>query len=548
MLAYLTIGIVLGPHGLQMIAETHTVETFAEFGVVFLMFSIGLEFNLQSLTRMRKAVFGYGTAQVVLTMLGTALITRYGYAQNWRAGVAVGLAVAMSSTAIVAKMLSDRFELHSRSGRQTMGVLLFQDLALVPCLLLFPALAQPDEDLWRPLAEAMLQAIAVLAVMIVAGKKLMGRLFDAVAHHKSDELFVLATLWIVVGLSYATGKAGLSLALGAFVGGTLISETVYRHQVEADIRPFRDILLGLFFVTVGMLLDLGFVLNNPDRLLLAVALLVAGKGMVVLVVVMAGRTPLDVALRTAGQLAQAGEFGLVLIEFAHELKLIGDDVFQVTMAAMLISLFLAPGLIERAANFGKRMARGDLVHGTQTTQVVAAAADELNGHVLLCGFGRSGQRIGSFLDDEGISYLALEVDPQRVKDAAGRVAFGNADRAEVLRAAGIERAQALVVTYPDVHSALRILRRVRDLRPDLPVIVRAPDEVDVARLKAAGATEVVSDVHEGSLMLAAETLAQLGVPIERAIRQVRAIRAERYDSLRNFYRGDRSHDARPDGR
>ena len=388
MLAYLTIGIVLGPHGLQMIAETHTVETFAEFGVVFLMFSIGLEFNLQSLTRMRKAVFGYGTAQVVLTMLGTALITRYGYAQNWRAGVAVGLAVAMSSTAIVAKMLSDRFELHSRSGRQTMGVLLFQDLALVPCLLLFPALAQPDEDLWRPLAEAMLQAIAVLAVMIVAGKKLMGRLFDAVAHHKSDELFVLATLWIVVGLSYATGKAGLSLALGAFVGGALISETVYRHQVEADIRPFRDILLGLFFVTVGMLLDLGFVLNNPDRLLLAVALLVAGKGMVVLVVVMAGRTPLDVALRTAGQLAQAGEFGLVLIEFAHELKLIGDDVFQVTMAAMLISLFLAPGLIERAANFGKRMARGDLVHGTQTTQVVAAAADELNGHVLIIRIDR----------------------------------------------------------------------------------------------------------------------------------------------------------------
>jgi len=548
MLAYLMVGIVLGPHGLHMITESSTVDAFAEFGVVFLMFSIGLEFSLSSLNRMRKAVFGYGTAQVLLTTLGTGLVTFYGYDQGWRTGVAVGLAVAMSSTAIVAKMLSERFELQSRSGRQTMGVLLFQDLALVPCLLLFPALAQPDEDLMRPLLMALLQAGAVLVILVAVGQKLMARLYDAVAHHKSEELFVLATLWIVVGLAYATGQAGLSLALGAFVGGMLISETVYRHQVEADIRPFRDILLGLFFVTVGMMLDLGYVLSNLDGLLLALLLLVAGKGIVVLLVVMAGRTPFDVALRTAGQLAQAGEFGLVLIEFAHQLKLVGDDVFQVTIAAMLFSMFLAPTLIERAANLGKRMARGDWAHRTRVIQSVTAEAEELSGHVVLCGFGRSGRRIASFLDDEGISYMALEVDPQRVKDAGGRVVFGNADRAEVLRAAGIERARAVVVTYPDVHSALRILRRVRDLRPDLPVVVRAPDEADVAKLKAAGATEVVSDIHEGSLMLAAETLAQLGVPIERAIAQVKAVRAERYGSLREFYRNDKRQHVRPDNR
>ena len=535
MLAYLMIGIVLGPYGLQMMVESTTVDSFAEFGVVFLMFSIGLEFSLARLNRMRKAVFGYGTAQLVLTALGTALVTRYGYEQGWRAGVAVGLAVSMSSTAIVAKMLSERFELHTRSGRQTMGVLLFQDLALVPCLLLFPALAQPDEDLMRPLLLAGLQAAVVLIVLVTVGQKLMGRLYDAVAHHKSEELFVLATLWIVVGLSYATGRAGLSLALGAFVGGMLISETVYRHQVESDIRPFRDILLGLFFVTVGMMLDLGYVSNNLDRLLLALALLVAGKGVVVLLVVLAGRTPLDVALRTAGQLAQGGEFGLVLMELARQLKLVEGDVFQVTMAAMLFSMFLAPTLIERAATLGKTMARGKWAHRKQAIQAIAAESAELSGHVILCGFGRTGERIASFLSTEGISYLALELDPQRVHGTSGRVAFGNADRAEVLRAAGIDRARALVITYPDVHSALRILRRVREHHPDVPVVVRSPDEADVGKLKAAGATEVVSDVLEGSLMMAAETLAQLGVPIERAIGQVRAVRAERYDSLRDFY-------------
>ncbi len=536
MLAYLMVGIVLGPHGLNMLAESHTVDTFAEFGVVFLMFSIGLEFSLVSLNRMRKAVFGYGTAQMALTVLGTALVTRYGYEQGWRAGVAVGLAVAMSSTAIVAKMLSERFELHSRSGRQTMGVLLFQDLALVPCLLLFPALAQPDEDLVRPLLLAGVQAAVVLVILVVVGQKLMGRIYDSVANYKSEELFVLATLWIVVGLSYATGRAGLSLALGAFVGGMLISETVYRHQVESDIRPFRDILLGLFFVTVGMMLDLGYVLNNFDRLLLALGLLVAGKGVVVLLVVLAGRTPLDVALRTAGQLAQGGEFGLVLMEFARQLKLVEDDVFQVTMAAMLFSMFLAPSLIERVANLGKSMARGDRAHRKPAIRAIAEESAELSDHVILCGFGHTGQRIAGFLAAEDIPYLALDLDPQRVQGASGRVAFGNADRAEVLRAAGIDKARAVVITYPDVRSALQVLRRVREHHPDIPVVVRSPDETDVGKLKAAGATEVVSDVLEGSLMMATETLTHLGVPIERAIGQVRAVRAERYNSLRDFYR------------
>ena len=537
-LAYLSIGIALGPHGLAGLKESHEVELFAEFGVVFLMFSIGLEFSLQRLNAMRSLVFGLGSAQLTLTALGSGLATALAYDQGWRAGVAVGLAVAMSSTAIVAKLLSESFDLHSRSGRQTMGVLLFQDIALVPCLILLPALATPGEGMLRSLALAMLQAAAVLAVLVLLGQRLMSRLYDAVAHFGSEELFVLATLWIVVGLSWITGTSGLSLALGAFVGGMLISETVYRHHVESDIRPFRDILLGLFFVTVGMMLDVGYVWDNIHKLLLAVVLLVSGKALVMMVVTLAAKTPIAAALRTSAQLAQAGEFGLVLIELARQLGLIGNDVFQITLSAMLISMFIAPFLIARAARYAGDLGRGDWAHKTMVIHDIAVRSMNLADHVIICGYGRSGERISRFLQLENIGFLALDVDPQRIANAramGGNVVFGNADRREVLQAAGINRARAIVVAYPDAQSAERVVRVVRHFNPTVPIIVRTNDEKDVTKLKAAGATEVISEIHEGSLLLAAETLAQAGVPMERAMAHVRAARAERYTSLREYY-------------
>jgi CPA2 family monovalent cation:H+ antiporter-2 len=538
MLAYLVVGMVLGPHGLRALKESDAVDAIAEFGVVFLMFSIGLEFSLQKLKSMRQLVFGFGATQMLITTAGVGVISWAGFGQDWRAGLAVGLAVAMSSTAIVAKMLSERFELHSRSGRQTMGVLLFQDIAVVPCLILLPALAQPGGELAHALAIALMQAAVVLTLLIWVGQKWIRRLYDAIARHRSEELFVLATLWLVIGLAYATGLAGLSLALGAFVGGMLISETIYRHQVESDIRPFRDMLLGLFFVTVGMLLDLGFVFDNLHRLLLAVLLLVVGKGLVVLLLALGAKNPLNTALRTSAQLAQAGEFGLVLIGMAHQLKLVGTDVFQMTLTAMLISMFIAPFLIERAARLSGQMAHGDWAHKAKAIHDIAVAGFGLEGHVILCGYGRTGGRIAEFLAEEQIPFLALDIDPQQMKHtvpAGGKLVFGSADRTEVLQAAGLGRARALVVAYPDVHSAERLIRKVRESRPDIPIVVRAPDEADVPRLKAAGATEVIPEVLEGSLMIAAETLTQIGIPMERAIGRVRSARAKRYASLREYY-------------
>ncbi|QRM19484.1 potassium transporter [Dechloromonas sp. TW-R-39-2] len=538
LLAYLAMGIALGPHGLKLLSETAEVETLAEFGVAFLMFSIGLEFSIGKLRAMQSMVLGFGGGQVLLTAAATTAVALFGYGQRWESGLVVGMAVAMSSTAIVARMLSERFELHSRSGRQTMGVLLFQDIAVVPCLILFPALARPQDDLGQAILIAAAQTVVVLAVLIGLGKRPLRMLLDLVAHRRSEELFVLTTLWIVLALGYATHAAGLSLALGAFIGGMLISETMYRHQVEADIRPFRDILLGLFFVTVGMMLDLSYVLSHIPLLLLAVLLLIGGKAAVVLLLSRSTGSSLDVCLRTAAQLSQAGEFGLVLIQLGFELKLIGDDVFQVTLSAMLISMFVAPFLIESAARLSGQLARGDWAHKAKAIHDIAVGAFSMDQHVIICGYGKTGERVARFLSAEEISFVALDLNPATVKQAApphGVLLFGSADRPEVLKAAGLSRSRGVVVAYHDVHSAERVVRLIRQDFPALPIVVRVADEGAVARLKSAGATEVVPEVLEGSLMIAAEVLVQLGVPVEQAMRRVRSVRAERYASLRRFY-------------
>ena len=534
-LAYLSLGMALGPHGAGVIDNSDTVKTLAEFGVVFLMFSIGLEFSLPKLKSMRSLVLGFGSAQMAITAIGTALATWIGYEQGWKAGIAVGLAVGMSSTAIVAKLLSEQFDLHSKSGRQTMGVLLFQDIAVVPCLILLPALAQPSEALLPSLAGAFVQAALVLAVLIWAGQPLMRALFDLVARQRSEELFVLTTLWLVFSLSWATHAAGLSMALGAFVGGMLISETAYRHQVEADIQPFRDLLLGLFFISVGMLLDLAYVAANLPLLILAVGLLVGGKGFVVLLIAYFAKNRMDTALRTAAQLAQGGEFGLVLIGLAFSLGLIQADVFQVTLTAMLISMFVAPFLIDAAARFAGEGRPDEWTSDAKSIHDIVSAAFTLKGHVILCGFGRTGQRIAQFLNAEGIPFVALDVDPQGIHappPPSGKLVFGNAEKAGVLKAAGLSRCRAIVITYPDLRSAERILHHVRQQSPNVPVIVRAADEADIPKLMAAGATEVIPEVFEASLMVAAETLSQLGVPIDRAMNYVSSFRAAHYSALR----------------
>lgn len=549
MLAYLAIGVAVGPHALGWLQESEQTGRLAEFGVVFLMFSIGLEFSLPRLISMRWQVFGLGGAQVAVTTLATMAIAYFG-GIPWQGGLALGAIYAMSSTAIVGRLLAEKLDLHSASGRRTMSVLLFQDLMVVFMLILIPALAD-TAHLVEVLGKALAQTLAVLLLVIVAGRPLIRRWFDIVVRRKSAELFMLNVLWVTIALAFLTDWAGLSLTLGAFLGGMLISETMYRHQVEADIRPFRDVLLGLFFITIGALLDLAIVWQRIEWVALVLIGLVAGKGLLMLIVTRLSGADTAVAFRTAAQLAQAGEFGFVLLTLASANGLLMPEVVQPSLAGMLLSMLAAPFVIERSRAIGEKLSRDDWLRHSAALQEVAAHAFGIQDHAIVCGYGRTGQSVARFLYKEKIPFIALDMDAHRVQQAltAGEnVVFGNAERREVLLAAGLERARIVVVTSPDVPSAVKILGIVRARRPDLPVIVRAADDAHLDELKRAGATEVVPEVMEGSLMLAAQTLTRLGVPLRRVLRDVEEARERRYELLRERYRdiGQRDDDAAPE--
>ena len=537
-LGYLLVGIALGPHALGVVADDTATRELAEFGIVFLMFSIGLEFSLPQLRAMRRAVFGLGFAQVAITTVaGMIVVQALGY--DWRAGIVLGGALAMSSTAIVSKMLAERSELGTPHGRDVMGILLFQDLAVVAFLILIPSLAGSGEAMGSALAFAVLKAAIALTVILFIGQRPMRAWFHIVARQRSPELFVLNVLLVTLGMAALTAMAGLSLALGAFLAGMLISETEYRYQVEEDIKPFRDVLLGLFFITIGMMLDLGEARVHVVALVALLVVPVAAKlGLVVVLARLFG-SPLATALRTGIYLAQAGEFALVMLSLALTHRLLSPDFMRTILASMILSMLLAPLLISYANTWVRKLTANDwLARAAEMTQV-AALTMARQGHVIVCGYGRSGQNLTRLLEREDITYLALDSDPQRVREAADgtSVIYGDASRRETLVSAGIAKARAVVITFADTPTALKILHHVQHLRPELPVIVRTRDDSELDRLFAAGATEVIPEVLEGSLMLASHSLLVLGVPLNRVLTRIRTIREERYGLFRGFFHG-----------
>ena len=539
MLGYLLVGVLIGPHGLALIADNKSARDLGEFGIVFLMFSIGLEFSLSKLMTMRRIVFGLGASQVALTLgVVTALAVFAG--GDWRAGVVIGGALAMSSTAIVSKMLADRLELNSLHGRQVLGVLLFQDLAVVPLLILIPALAGAPAEMAPALMLALAKAAVVLSILLYFGQRPMRAWFHLVAKQKSSELFVLNVLLITLGLAFITEQAGLSLALGAFVAGMLISETEYRYQVEDDIKPFRDVLLGLFFVTVGMRLNVALVLEHALWVAAALVLLLALKAALIAALSRLFGSDSGAALRTGLDLAQGGEFGFVLLSLAAPLHLVSAPVLHIVLAAMVLSMLAAPFIIERSEHIARHISGADWLARAMELHNVAVQTMAVKRHVVICGYGRSGQNLARLLGAEKIPFIALDADPARVREAAAageHVVFGDAARREVLIAAGVMRAAALVVSVADTPLALRVLEHVRGARPDLPVVVRTFDDTDLDRLREAGASEVVPEIMEGSLMLASHALMLLGVPLNRVLRRIRDTREQRYGLLRGFFHG-----------
>ncbi|MCA0241844.1 MAG: monovalent cation:proton antiporter-2 (CPA2) family protein [Proteobacteria bacterium] len=550
-LGYLVVGVIIGPNALALAKDNAGVKYLAEFGVVFLMFVIGLEFNLPKLRSMRKLVFGLGFTQVALTMLGTLAghavlalayerLTGRPWQMSWQGAVVLGSAMAMSSTAILVKLMAERLELDSEHGKQVLGVLLFQDLAVVPLLVLIPSLGQDGGDMAWALMLALVKAAALLTLLLVGGQRVMRWWLTLVARRKSEELFMLNLLLVTLGLAWLTEHAGLSLALGAFVAGMLVAETEYKHQVETDIRPFHDVLLGLFFITIGMKLDWRPVMAQwPLVLLLTLVPVLAKAALVAALSRLFGAAP-GTALRTGLYLAQAGEFGFVLLTLGADRGLLAPQWMSPVLASMVLSMLATPFIVMWSDRIVMRLSSSDwLLQSVQLTQI-AKRAIRTEKHVIICGYGRSGQNLARMLDTQGIPYMALDLDPDRVRQAAAAgqsVVFGDAARAQSLMAAGLARANAVVVSYPNTASALKILRLVREHAPSVPVIVRTLDDADLETLRAAGATEVVPEAIEGSLMLASHALALVGVPMRKVIRLTRDARDARYGLLRGYFHG-----------
>jgi len=551
MLGYLLVGMLIGPYALGFIQSSEQASHLAEYGIVFLMFTLGLEFNLAKLNAMKRIVFGLGTAQVgaVLLFIAAAVMLA---GLDWRAGLVLGAAAAMSSTAMVSKLLSDRGELNAPHGQNAIGILLFQDLAVVPFLIIIPALSLPDGSITIPLINlevdqllfalflASLKIVFVLVVLLSLGQKIMRPWFNLVAKQHASELFMINILLVTLGTAWLTEEAGLSLALGAFLAGMLIAETEYRYQVEDDIRPFRDLLLGLFFVTVGMNLNFSILLSEWGMVL--TSLLLLGPVKIALIAALAklfGSTP-GSALRTGFALGQGGEFAFVLLALIGQGGLVPSPVLQAATAGVILSMLITPMLIQHSDKIVLRLASSEWMSLAANLHNIAVRSMAANGHVILCGFGRSGQSLARILSQEDIHFFALDLDPEKVREAASAgesVVYGDAAKREVLIAAGLMRARAIIVTYSDTHSAMKILELAHQLRPEIPVIVRTQDDSDIDLLKNAGAAEVVSEIMEGSLMLASHTMMLLGVPLNKVIRRIREVRETRYQLIRGFYRG-----------
>ena len=545
-LGYLIVGVALGPHALGLFDETDGTRLLAELGVVFLLFTLGLEFSWPRMVAMRREVFGVGSVQVV-TLAGVAMLVFHALGVDLLPAVALGGAVAVSSTAIIVQQLTEQSEINRTHGRVAFSVLLFQDLAFVPFLVLAGALAAGSLD-FSPARVGTAVALGTLAVgfVLLVGRYALRPLFHEIAHSRLQELFTLAVLLVALGSAWVSHAAGVSMATGAFLAGVMLAETEYRHQVEAAIRPFRDILLGLFFISVGMMLDLGVLQGD---LLLILGILAAMTVCKALLTALVGRLwglPPFKAVRTGIVLSVGGEFGIAILTILMQGKVVADEVTQPLLVAIVLSMVTAPLLLRQNRRIARWLlreqgppdaaaqVRADTAVGERAVADLAARE-----HVILCGFGRVGQNLARVLESQGHECFAVDLDPARVRSgrAAGLpVIFGDASDPELLRRAGLAQASAVVVTFADPAVALGIVRSVRAERADVPLLVRTADDARLEELMAAGATEVVPETFEASLMLASHALLLLRLPVSRVVRAIGSARSDRYASLRGLLR------------
>lgn len=545
-LGYLLVGAITGEYALGWLHHNHTIELMGEVGVVFLLFAIGLEFSVKQLIAMKTTVLGLGGLQVILSTAAAASILHY-FGMSWEGAVIAGGAAALSSTAIVVKQLSEQSELNLSHGRTALGILLFQDIAVVPFLVIIPLLAggadnvQQGSDFWLAFAKG----AGIFIAMILVGHFALRRIFHFIASTHSEELFNITVLLVALTAAWVTESVGLSLALGAFLAGIMLNETEYRHQIEAEIRPFRDILMGIFFITVGTRLDISAIPDIWLSVLLLVLGLTVGK-----TILIAGLTRLfdkdnGIALRTGLVLSQGGEFGFALLALALSDKLISVQESQAILTAIVISMAVSPILIKYNGKITRFIFKKDtaLKERYQKAHDFSVAVKEVEDHVIICGYRQIGQSLGRFLREQGIDYIALELDPKIIKEAweAGdKVYYGDASHAEILIAAGLYRARLLVVTGAELEVSTPIIETARKKKKDIPILVRTRNTNHMEKLFDLGATHVVPETLETTMSFVQRSLEALDVDTEEVMRVVERVRHSGYEALRNYFQGEKT--------
>ncbi|MDO6565436.1 cation:proton antiporter [Alteromonas sp. 1_MG-2023] len=537
-LAYLFAGVLAGPQLLALFAHPEEMHLLAETGIVFLLFSLGLEFSLPKLVAMRALVFGVGIGQMLLT---TAVFTSipYLFGLPISASIIIGGALALSSTAIVIKQATEMGILNNRRTQLAVSILLFQDLAVVPFLIAIPLLAQSGEvSIAFALGEALLKGIFVIAFLMSVGKWVLPWVFREVAKTRTDELFVLTTILIALLAGGLTYYFGLSMALGAFLAGMMLGESQYKYQLEADIRPFRDILMGLFFVTVGMQLDINVLWSNLLTIVLGVVGLMVVKIIMVRIAASFVKShPLD-AWSAGIKLCQIGEFSFVIAALATTYGVLTTQQSSLIVSMGVLSMALTPWLMDNSLKFAKRIVASKSEDNAHNTLIVD---NDLTNHVVICGFGRVGQSVARMLKMEGIAFIAIDMDPVRVhesRNAGEPVLFGDASQKDILSSANVEKAKLILVTFDQPGKAKQVISGTHQIDNTADVMVRTKRDYQLDGLYSAGANQVVPELQEGSLMLISQVLHYAGVPMSRILKRVRAERKGRYDHLHGFYPGE----------
>ncbi|ASJ96211.1 monovalent cation:proton antiporter family protein [Shewanella marisflavi] len=537
-LAYLITGVISGPSLFNWFTQQQ-IHSVAELGVVLLMFSLGLEFSLPRLWAMRRTVFGLGSAQMTVTVVLTMCISML-FGLNLSESIVVGSAIALSSTAIVLKLLNERGWLRRRHGELSVSVLLFQDLAVVPLLILMPLLASDGEVLsWQEIVLAMGEGVLAFIALMAVGKWALPKVFDEVARSRSNELFVLSTLVVALVTGALTQWLGLSMALGAFIAGMLLGESQYKRQLEADIRPFRDLLMGLFFISIGMLLDFSLVLAFWWQVLLLVVAVIITKALIVFGLLRAAKESFRTSVATAISLAQVGEFSFVVLALAVNYQLLEITVSTKLVMVAVLSMAVAPWLVRHSVEIARRL------HGARSAPLADGETippmEQSSELVLILGYGRVGQTIARFMKSEAIPYLVLDRDPTRVTEArrAGEpVYFGDVAKRAILKQAQIKQAKLIVLTFTSSHVLDEVLPLCRQLAPEAKILVRTRDDEGMEALEEAGASQVIPETLEGSLMLVSQVLYQCGVPLTRILKRLEHERRNHYQYLHGFFSGE----------